>query len=342
MKIDHKPGSEIMAVTGENGRQILLNAKERRALLDHLLDTDGLPGVEEIEGLRRKMEKVGFENVYLSQRNQEMWADRETVLTCLGINYDPDYGYYVECDPGEQLYPTLRDAVGAVVMIDNAEKNDLRRQLSDAEAAASGMSRDLTEMGENAESTIDKLMGELAESRRLHQDMCAEVESLSKLVFDTRQSRLTELLEEQARERVHAIPFGENVRFENSAGHGASLTHRKGVYGFCLPGFETNEKHAEAIFWGLAAALAEKRRRESEDLVAACEYCEATTTDPETPGWHWDDDAIWTCPKCTAECMAMEDNEDPALTAAFIDQLRNAPPASDDNLSDLMESEVGE
>lgn len=48
MKIDHKPGDKIMAVTGANGRQVLLNREERETLLRHLLEAEGLPTLEDL------------------------------------------------------------------------------------------------------------------------------------------------------------------------------------------------------------------------------------------------------------------------------------------------------
>jgi len=71
----------------------------------------------------------------------------------------------------------------------------------------------------------------------------------------------------------------------------------------------------------LAAVPEEPAADPEPAIVAACEYCEASTTDPETPGWWWDDDAIWTCPGCQAADRAAADEiakeavaDEPALS----------------------------
>lgn len=335
MKIDHKPGSELMAVTGANGRQILLDREERQALLLHLLEDKAQETIEikrgnasssssakgtwfgtgdesnlvyqvsalrcqiayikhlenDKDALQAHVKELNYrpESCYTSpeqrrallrhlleaealespeEKNRKQAAQLEdarkmylelnralkdevarlkveleenrahtlllenAAMTTLGINNEEQYGFHIEGDPGEQLFGTLAEAIAATAGIDNREIADLQ-------------------------DTIDRLV--------------AELES-------TRQARLCELLEAEARERGWRVvfspadpPYQKFDRLDLLNEHGNCLA--------CTEWLSDGTFHDAEIFWEgqdgefalhlmpmlNSAALAEKRRRESED-----------------------------------------------------------------------------
>lgn len=99
-----------------------MDPDNRRALLSHLLEAEGLPGVEDL-------------------------------LLMLGISEHIAGGYTLgDGNPEDECYPTIRDAIAGAIQEDNAEKNKLNFQLADMVRELEE-TRDLhREMCENVES----------------------------------------------------------------------------------------------------------------------------------------------------------------------------------------------
>lgn len=213
----------------------------REALLNHLLEGESLPSVEDLITIYKPVpysewEEMQAKNAILQSELEENRAHtlllENAAMTTLGINHEEQYGFHVEGDPGEQLFGTLAEAIAATAGVDNREIADLQ-------------------------DTIGRL--------------AAELES-------TRQARLCELLEAEARERGWRVvfspadpPYQKFDRLDLLNEHGNCLA--------CTEWLSDGTFHDAEIFWEgqdgefalhlmpmlNSAALAEKRRRESED-----------------------------------------------------------------------------
>lgn len=217
MKIDHKPGSELMAVTGANGRQILLDREERGTLLKHLLNSLGVPewpgypvdapGFTEandwhsiLRGLSRQLKESDAKNKLLQEENERLENVKDDLIEMAHNRGEPveDLEFVIELrnentrlqSELDSTRAKLEEADKAVTWLQDKNRKQAS-QLEDARKMYLDLNKALKVENADLKADVEGLAVELHETR----------ENLKA----TRQARLSELLEAEARERVEVV-----------------------------------------------------------------------------------------------------------------------------------------